>query len=64
VVVAEHLIQTRVPMAMHDTLKQEVNDLKFKNKSLTEASEKLGSKMGRHGSDIQKLQQSMKTPFD
>jgi hypothetical protein len=51
-------------MAMHDTLKQEVNDLKFKNKSLTEASEKLGSKMGRHGSDIQKLQQSMKTPFD
>jgi hypothetical protein len=41
VVVVEHLIQTRVPMAMHYTLKQEVKDLKFQNKSLTEASEKL-----------------------
>jgi hypothetical protein len=55
VVVVEHFIQTRVPMAMHDTLKQEINDLKFQNKSLTEASEKLESKIGRHGSDIQKL---------
>jgi hypothetical protein len=48
-------------MAMNDTLKQEVNDFKFQNKSLTEASEKLESKMGHHGSYIQKLQQDTNT---
>jgi hypothetical protein len=45
-------------MAVHDTLKQEV---KYFKKSLIEGSEKLESKMGRHGSDIQKLQKNMKT---
>jgi hypothetical protein len=59
-VVVEHLIQTRVPMAMNEALKQEVNDLKFQNKSLTEVSEKLESSMGQQGSDTQKLQQNMK----
>jgi hypothetical protein len=58
--VVEHLIQTRVPMAMHEAFKQDVKDVKFQNKSLTEALEKLGYRMGKQGSDIQKLQQYMK----
>jgi hypothetical protein len=59
-VIVEHLIQTIVHMAMHEALKQEVNDLKFQNKSSVEASERLESRMERQGSYIQNLQQYSK----
>jgi hypothetical protein len=56
-VVVEHLFQTRVPMTMHDTIKQGVKYMKAQNKSLTDATEKLESKVRRYGTGIHKLQQ-------
>jgi hypothetical protein len=46
-VVVEHLIQTRVPMVMHESLKKELESTKASVKAHTGVVEKLESKMGR-----------------
>jgi hypothetical protein len=55
-VVVEHLIQTRVPMAMHETLKKDLESTKASVKAQTSVVEKLESKMGRQNESILKLQ--------
>jgi hypothetical protein len=59
-VVVEHLIQTRVPMAMHEYLKKDVESMKVSVKAQTGVVEKLESKMGRQNESILKLQQEMR----
>jgi hypothetical protein len=45
-VVVEHLIQTRVPMAMHESLKKDLESMKASVKAQTGVVDKLESKMG------------------
>jgi hypothetical protein len=59
-VVVEHLIQTRVPMAMHESLKKDLDSIKASVKAHTGVVEKLESKMGRQNESILKLQQEMR----
>jgi hypothetical protein len=60
-VVVEHLIQTRVPMTMHNAVKLEVNDLTTKVKTAYATVEKLESKLGRQATDIATLQKEIKS---
>jgi hypothetical protein len=46
-VVVEHLIQTRVPMSLHNAVKLEVNDLATKVKSANITVDKLESTLGQ-----------------
>jgi hypothetical protein len=57
--VVEHLIQTRLPMAMHDYLKKDLESMKVSVKAQTGMVEKLESKTGRQNESILKLQQEM-----
>jgi hypothetical protein len=59
--VVEHFIQTRVPMAMHESLKKDVGSMKASVKAQTGVVEKLESKMGRQNESILKLQQEMQS---
>jgi hypothetical protein len=59
-VVVEHLIQTRVPMAMHESLKKDLESMKASVKAQTSVVEKLESKMGRRNESILKLQQEIR----
>jgi hypothetical protein len=59
-VVVEHLIQTRVPMAMHDALKTEMVGLKASVKASVSTVEKLESRMAHQATDFAKLQQDAK----
>jgi hypothetical protein len=59
-VVAEHLIQARVPMAMHDALKTKMVGLKASVKASVSTVEKLESRMARQSTDFAKLQQDVK----
>jgi hypothetical protein len=59
-VVVEHLIQTRVTMAMYESLKKDLESMKASVKAQTGVVEKLESKMGRHNESILKLQQEMR----
>jgi hypothetical protein len=54
-VVVEHLIQTRVPMAMQNAVKAEVKYLTTKVKTATALVEKLDSKLGQQATNIVKL---------
>jgi hypothetical protein len=58
--VVEHVIQTRMPMAMHEDLKAEMSGPKASVKAATNLVEKLESKVGRQGENIVKLQQEVK----
>jgi hypothetical protein len=58
--VVEHLIQTRVPMAVHEDLKAEMSRLKASVEAATNLVEKMESKVGRQGGNIVKLQQEVK----
>jgi hypothetical protein len=58
--VVEHLIQTRVPMAMHEALKTEIVGLKASFKASVSIVEKLESIMARQASDFAKLQQDVR----
>jgi hypothetical protein len=62
-VIVEHLIQTRVPMDMHDVVKAEDTDLKtqVKTATVTVTVDKLESKLGRQATVLAKFQQEMKT---
>jgi uncharacterized protein YjaG (DUF416 family) len=60
-VVVEHLIQTRVPMAMHESLKKNLESMKASVKAQTGVIEKLESKMGRQNESILKLQQETRS---
>jgi hypothetical protein len=60
-VVVEHLIQTRVPMAMHEALKSEMVAVKASAKASASTVEKMESKLARQTTDIAKLQQDMRT---
>jgi hypothetical protein len=55
-VIVEHLIQARVPMAMHESLKKDLESMKAQ----TGVVEKLESKMGRRNEIILKLQQAIR----
>jgi hypothetical protein len=59
-VVVEHLIQTCVPMAMHEALKAEMNVVKASIKTSSTTVEKLDSKMACKATGIGKLQQYFK----
>jgi hypothetical protein len=59
-VVVENLIQTRVPMAMHESLKKNLESTKASVKAQTSVVEKMESKMGRQNESILKLQQEMR----
>jgi hypothetical protein len=59
-VVVEHLIQTRVPMAMHEVLKTEMIGLNASVKTSVTTVKKLESKMARQSTEIAKLQQDVK----
>jgi hypothetical protein len=59
-VVVEHLIQTHVPMAMHEALKTEMIGLKASVKAAVATVEKLESIMARQATDFVKLQQDVK----
>jgi hypothetical protein len=59
-VVVENLIQTRVPMAMHESLKKDLDSMKASVKAHTIVVEKMESKMGRQNESILKLQQEMR----
>jgi hypothetical protein len=58
--VVEHLIQTRVPMAMHEDLKAEMSGLKASVKAANNLLEKMESKVGRQAENIIKRQQEVK----
>jgi hypothetical protein len=58
--VVEHLIQTRVPMAMHEALKTEMIGLKASVNASVATVEKLESRMTRQATDFDKLQQDVK----
>jgi hypothetical protein len=60
-VLVGHIIHTKVPLVMHDTLKQEVKDTKAHNKMFADATENMDSKVGRYCTIIRKLQQEIKT---
>jgi hypothetical protein len=53
-VVVEHLIQTRVPMTMHQALKDEMAGLKSSVKAATTLVKKLESKISRQTENIKK----------
>jgi hypothetical protein len=59
-VVVEHLIQTRVPMTMHQDFKDEMVGLKSSVKTDTTLVKKLESKMSRQAENIVKLLQYVK----
>jgi hypothetical protein len=59
-VVVEHLIQTRVPMAMHKALNTEMVGLKASVKASVSRVEKLEYRMVRQSTDVAKLQQDVK----
>jgi hypothetical protein len=59
-VVVEHLIQTRVPMTMHQALKDEMVGLKSSVKSATTLVKKLDFKMSCQAEHIVKLLQYVK----
>jgi hypothetical protein len=59
-VVVEHLIQTRVPMAMYEALKMEMVGLKASVKASVSTVENLESRMARQATDFAKLQQDVK----
>jgi hypothetical protein len=59
-VVVEHLIHTRVPMAMHESLKKDLESTKASVKAQTTVVETMESKMGRQNESILKLQQEMR----
>jgi hypothetical protein len=59
-VVVEHLIQTRVPIAMHESLKKDLESIKASVKAQTGVVDKLESKMGRQNESILQLQQEMR----
>jgi hypothetical protein len=56
-VVVEHFIHTRVPMAMHESLKKDLESMVASVKAQTTVVEKMESKMGRQHESILKLQQ-------
>jgi hypothetical protein len=60
-VVVAHLIQTRVPMAIHNAATFEVKDLATKVKTASAILDKLESKLGRQATYVAKLQQEIKT---
>jgi hypothetical protein len=60
-VVVEHLIQTRVPMAVHKALKTEMVGLKASVKASVSTVKKLESRMARQATDFSKPQQDVKT---
>jgi hypothetical protein len=59
-VVAEHLIQTRVPMAMDEALKTDMIGLKGSVKASVTKVENLESSMARQATEFYKLQQDVK----
>jgi hypothetical protein len=59
-VVVEHLIQTRVPMAMYEVLKTEMIGIKASVKTSVTTVEKPESRMARQATEITKLQQDVK----
>jgi hypothetical protein len=59
-VVVEHLIQTRVPITMHQDLKEEMVGLKASVNASTTLVKKLESKMSRQAENIVKLLQDVK----
>jgi hypothetical protein len=59
-VMVEHLIQTRVPMAVHDALKTDMIGLKESVKASVSTGKKLESRMARQATDFAKLQQDVK----
>jgi hypothetical protein len=56
----EHLIQTRVPMDMHETLKTDMIGLKASVKAPVNTVERLESRMARQATEFAKLQQDVK----
>jgi hypothetical protein len=59
-VVVDHLIQTRVPIAMHESLEKDLESMKVSVKAHTDVVEKLESNMGRQNEIILKMQQEMR----
>jgi hypothetical protein len=59
-VVLEHLLETRVPMAMHEALKTETVGLKASVKVSVSTVEKLESRMPRQATDFAEIQQDVK----
>jgi hypothetical protein len=59
-VVVEHLIQTRVPMTMHQYFKEEMVGLNASLKASSTLVKKLESKMSRQAENIVKLLQDVK----
>jgi hypothetical protein len=59
-VVVEHLIQTRVPMAMHEILKTDMIGLKASVETSVTTVENMESKMARQATVIAKPQQDVK----
>jgi hypothetical protein len=59
-VVVEHLIQTRVPMAMNEAFKTEMVGLKASVKASLSTVEKLESRMARQATYFANLQQDVK----
>jgi hypothetical protein len=56
-VVVEHLIQTRVPMEIHEAMKEVVVVVNASAKASSDTVEKMESRIGRQSTDILKLQQ-------
>jgi hypothetical protein len=56
----EHLIQTCVPMAMHEDLKTEMSGLKASVKASVTTVEELDSRMACQATEFAKLQQDAK----
>jgi TRAP-type uncharacterized transport system substrate-binding protein len=56
----EHLIQTCVPMAMHEALNTEMIGLKASVKASVATVEKLEPRMARQANEFAKLQQDVK----
>jgi hypothetical protein len=59
-VVVEHLIQTRVPMTMHQYFKAEMVGVKASGKASTTLVKKMESKISRQAESIVKLLQDFK----
>jgi hypothetical protein len=59
-VVVDHLIQTRVIMAMHEALNTEMVGLKASVKASVSTVENLESRMARQATEFAKLQQDVK----
>jgi hypothetical protein len=62
-VVVEHLMQTRMPMAMHEALKTEMIGLKARVQASVNTVEKLESRMACQATEFAKLQQDIKVAF-